>query len=368
MTRRKIAENAQSAEWSPDGELIAYGRWLSEEPIQFCYAVVNPDGSNRRLIARLPADRVDGANCPVWSPDSGHLAYQDHGVYPHDDRPWGLWLVDIADAACKRIADGGEHPIWSPDATLLAFGGADAYIVGGSKDNQGLWIIDADGSGLRRINHRRAWPLAWSPDGLRLSYRYDDDLNGIWVINSDGTEDHRIRGDASDDLTLLPKYGWAADDPRPPHGEYRLISPDGQHCLIPMPAVMPATSLPSISAMSRRERRKHMRFQALQESERQKRGGIGIARADGSNPRRLADGFAPAWSPDGRRIAFEAGGNTRRQLWVMDPDGSNQRQLSGDEGLERNIRWSPSGDRIAYLSYKAFRQVGSGFDLWLVEC
>lgn len=57
----------------------------------------------------------------------------------------------------------------------------------------------------------------------------------------------------------------------------------------------------------------------------------------------------PDWSPDGRHIAFTA---NYRRLSVMDIEGRNSHPLTtGDlgEGVEMLPRWSPQGDRIAYL-------------------
>ena len=52
------------------------------------------------------------------------------------------------------------------------------------------------------------------------------------------------------------------------------------------------------------------------------------------------------WSPDGKRIAYIADG----QLWVGDPDGANRRQLTKLTGGATGPVWSPTSDRIAFVS------------------
>ena len=83
-------------------------------------------------------------------------------------------------------------------------------------------------------------------------------------------------------------------------------------------------------------------------------------RADGTHMRRLTNQRAsdgnPAWSPDGRQIAFTSnrGGNlaafTGFGLFVMDADGLHQRRLSYGNGEEGAPAWSPDGRRIAFSS------------------
>jgi WD40 repeat protein len=77
--------------------------------------------------------------------------------------------------------------------------------------------------------------------------------------------------------------------------------------------------------------------------------------ADGSNLRNLTNNPAsdriPAWSPDGRQIAFVSnrdGGQLR--LYLMNADGSNQRRLSTNNIIETQPAWSPDGKQIAFAS------------------
>jgi Tol biopolymer transport system component len=76
---------------------------------------------------------------------------------------------------------------------------------------------------------------------------------------------------------------------------------------------------------------------------------IGI---DGSGMQVLATEVAasmPAWSPDGTKIVFEgsaSGGPS--DIYVMNADGSNIRQLTTDPAFDQYPQWSPDGSTIAY--------------------
>ena len=81
-----------------------------------------------------------------------------------------------------------------------------------------------------------------------------------------------------------------------------------------------------------------------------------------SSPR---DEFSPAWSPDGRRIAYRV--NPPRgdegDIWVMRQDGTRKRNLTRSAGVaDWSPAWSPDGRRIAYFSAAA-----GGADVWIMR-
>ena len=75
----------------------------------------------------------------------------------------------------------------------------------------------------------------------------------------------------------------------------------------------------------------------------------GTARA-GADGQRSGEDSAPAWSPDGRRIAFASGRDGNFEIYVINADGSRQRRLTRNTGRDVGPVWSPDGRRIAFES------------------
>lgn len=91
-----------------------------------------------------------------------------------------------------------------------------------------------------------------------------------------------------------------------------------------------------------------------------------IMNADGSGQHPISEGTTPAWSPDGTWIAYTSARSGSAELWVMSPDGSNQRQVTANErGTGKYFpTWSPDGQQIAYAQAD---DIHSHVAIWLVD-
>src|SRR6185436_11226570 len=58
----------------------------------------------------------------------------------------------------------------------------------------------------------------------------------------------------------------------------------------------------------------------------------------------------PAWSPDGRKLAFVSERDGNAEIYVMNADGSAQENLTRQPANDSHPAWSPDGRKIAFVS------------------
>lgn len=338
-----------------------------------------------------------------------------------------IWVQDLPDGPPQRLTHDGQNdsPRWSPSGEWLSF----------VKSNH-LWIIRASGTDAHAVEAGATMPVAWSPVADRIAYHRSPE-NGISSVNADGTQRRTLVAPATPTASTV-KLAWSPDgtwlayeyldrpaitptvgglfrvaadggDPQPVYLNPNPLKtqsylagwmPDGQRLLYwqgaGMSASIMADGLPLLSVPVHGGTPVTLTQHMLAYPEYIAWSPTGtLALIDGggrstwsnkrlavraSGLRYLTGGdvaaLSPAWSPDGRWIAFSGAPATQtdggtvaqhasfqRRIWLVASDGSITRQLTTTADVDdEHPRWSNDGSVLLFARLQA-----ETASLWIVH-
>jgi TolB protein len=217
LTQPSKGEQDGFPEWSPDGSKILFARIAASGPSDVW--VMNADGSGLKQLTHY-IDVGNGAQWGRWSPDGSQIVYSvaEMPIRP-DGWAWreSLWIMQADGSHARQFTNpplptsiADNSPAWSPDGTHILF--ARNRQANGSWDQQALFLINRDGTGLKQLT---PWELEagnehWSPDGKRILFQSfgsfpDDATPQLYTILPDGT--HLVQ------LTTNERNSWPAWSP-----------------------------------------------------------------------------------------------------------------------------------------------------------
>lgn len=291
-------------DWAPRGGRVAFEAYSGGG---FHIWTMRSDGSDVRQLTFGHGDDRE----PRFSPDGTEIAFSsDRGF----DGRYDVWTADVATGALTRMTSGPEdnyEPAWSPDGSEIA------YVSGIGWYGSSIHALSRSGGSGHMI--ARAPPTvrldspSWSPDGRSVAYVQSQGNESRLVISG------RVLG-ARDDVFPFPAT-WLNE-------HEVLYTANGAICISDLDSGA-THDVPFVAAISLHRppyARKHYEFD------------------DG--PRPVKGIVSPSLSPDGRHIVFEA----LNQLWLLDLRSGNPRRLTGDGYYKEDPAWSPDGRRIAYSS------------------
>jgi TolB protein len=237
-----------------------------------------------------------------------------------------IWTMDESGGSRRRLtraaplrsnAYGSANPRWSPDGNRIAFVST-APGSGESQDDLEIYVMEADGTRKRRLTDNRVadWDPEWSPDGRQIVFVRAGSWNrrhaesSLNLVNAEGSGERLLRREENGIVLIHP--AWSPDGTTIAFTRVSGARAQGQSLV---GAVWSVYSVSSDGARS-----------------------VEVAK----------DASEPAWSPDGRQIAFSGGPG--RDIYVADPDGSSALKLTDETGSANYPDWSSDGRTIVFVA------------------
>jgi TolB protein len=349
-----------SPAWSPDGKTLAYVAAVDSVLQVFTKAVGSPQ---RAQVTHTRFDCQD----PFWSPDGTRLYY----VSLARDR-LGLWSISAVGGDPELVVENVLRGAISPDGRVVALMRAAENDYGGPNT---LWLSSPPGStptqytrgsfGDHRFFESR---ISFSPDGSKIGLMTQNSaVPEFWVIPL-GDQDPRLVSSRPDLPNFAAPFSWLPDSrhivsampfPRPgvhlwltdtTSSETRLLTASGG--VENDPAVSPdGTRLATAFQQANYDIYKLSLDRAALTPL------IASARNE----------MDPSWSAAGDRIAYTSDRSGAEEIWLRSEDGEFERPLvTASDFRETQTHllgapaFSPDGQRVAY-----FRQGSDGGRIWI---
>jgi Tol biopolymer transport system component len=347
--------------FSPDGNTIAFA-WAGEgSPVQTVrrlqiYAKLVGTDTPLRLTTSEADDIF-----PAWSPNGQSIAFVRYtgggvlgifqiGALGGKERS----IATVLDAQSPRVS-------WSADSKFLVASGRET--TGGPSR---IFVISVETGEKRVLNlggTAREYDSELSPDGHRLAFlrALSDTKVGLLVAELDGKL--QLKGTAHELATPsgVPHHPtWTADSKDVLFTIFNYGTPplwrmpaDGSAPARLLPIAPEGADTPATSRKGNRlafERRTGDTNVWQFPVETPSKVGAAVELIASTRPDRVRPG---AWSPDGRKIAFESSRSGTMSVWIADRDGANATLLfGGSDYASGSPAWSPDGRWIALDSHK----------------
>jgi len=366
IARLTSTGTAVEAAISPDGKYVAYV--ASDRSGQSIWVRHVATSSNVQIAPAAAAQY----GAVTFSPDGNYVYYfkQETGVPANS-----LFQVPVLGGAPRKITERVHGGLtFSPDGKRIAFARWRPGRGEGPRSEKLLIVMNADGTGEQKLTSRWTPEIlldsAWSPDGRVIACTIQNASDGSFTIVevriTDGTERPissrswfnagRIAWLPDGGSLLLP----ASDKASTPPQIWRLSYPAGEAHRITNDlngynnVSLSADSKALITVQSDQSSNIWIAPAGDASRARQVTSGVGKYGSGGfmSNPTgtgRADSGGGISWTPDGRMVyhSMTTGG---LDLWIMNADGTGQKQLTSESGSNSFPSVSPNGQYIVFQS------------------